>query len=121
MQITARKGIQKDDEGNLVAGQECTVEVEVGETLEDLISLCEGGADTVREKAVAQIVIEVQARIRSLMAAGMNDEAIKAEMANYKPGMAVRKVAVDPVVALKQKFATMSEEERSAIIAQLLG
>ena len=123
MEIVARKGIKKDEEGNIIAGTETTVNFEMGSTCDELAEICENGLSTVHEKACSQIKVDVQARVRALKEAGMEDDAIQAEIDKYVPGAAVKRVAVDPMVQITNKIASgdMTDDERQKLIDILMG
>lgn len=63
--------------------------------------------------------ITAQAAMRRLMEAGKSQEEIVTAMAAWKPGVSLDR-QVDPVKALMGKFATLTPEEQTKIIEDLM-
>ena len=93
--------------------REGILQYDFGDGLSDAIE--KFGDEVVFTNAVAQMKIGLQARMRAYLAEG-KDVASLAAM--WKPGVQLPK-SVDPVAAVKGAFATMSDEEKAALIAQI--
>jgi len=77
------------------------------------------GAEVVYANFVRSAVITAQAAIRRLLTMGKNQADIAAKMASWKPGVPLERV-VDAEAALMAKVASMSQEEKDALIEKLM-
>ena len=124
--ITAKYAQKIDGEFKLDADgkkiyTEVPAEFDFGETLEDLVKIAKGNKDAIYSNAVANLRVVLQAVIRTKHQAGFTPDQIQKEITDYVPGVAVRKVAADPIAAAKQAFAGMSEDKQKAFIKELMG
>ena len=79
------------------------------------------GEKVVYDKFVGASTVTLQGAMRRYAKAGKTDEEIQEIAAGWKPGEALKAQAVDPMVALKRKFATMTDEEKEAALQELMG
>ncbi len=93
--------------------REGSLQYDFGDNLADCVE--KFGDEVVFSNAVAQMKIGLQARMRAYLAEGKGVEALAAM---WKPGVQMPK-SVDPIAAAKAAFATMSPEERLAMIAKI--
>ena len=109
VEVTAKDG---KDEGAKAA----TVLVDLGENAQDAIERF--GADVVFSNYIANVKIGVQAGIRRYLKAGIDPAGIQAKFDNFKPGVTMDRI-VDPIAALANKMAAMTQEEREEAFATL--
>jgi hypothetical protein len=102
-----------------IGGEKKTVViyVDLGEDCEDAVTKFTGPVVFSNFKRSA--VITAQAAMRRYMEAGKGQEEVAVAMKDWKPGVALERVA-DPVGALKARFATMTEEEKQEVINKLM-
>ena len=109
IEITAKKEV----EGVL---QTATILYDFGENLEEMVA--KFGADVVFTNARASFKITGQGAMRRYLTSGLNQEAIEAKMAAWKPGVAIERT-VDPVAAILSKWGTMSDEDKADLLKKL--
>ena len=97
-------------------GKSLTVEYAMGETLAELVQTF--GEDVVYNVARQQLVIKLQAVIRSGLDKGASDEEIRNHVKAWRPGVAAR-FGVDALKVAESKFDSLTPEEQDAYIAQL--
>lgn len=114
--ITAKKTIKIEGEED--KNLEATVMYDFGDTLSDAVD--KFGEEIVFGCYSAQAKISGQAAIRRQMENGKSQEDITASMTDWKPGQKMERVT-DPVAALKAKMVLMSDEDRQALLADLMG
>ena len=95
---------------------EAVISLDLGEDLEDAITRF--GEGVVLSNFQASAKITAQAAMRRYMDAKKSPEEIVALMAEWKPGVTVKRTK-DPVADFKAKFAAMTAEEQAAAIADL--
>ncbi len=93
-----------------------TVEYDFGESVSDACELF--GEDVVMQGFVKSCKITAQSAMRRYLDAGLDEDAIQEKMDAWKPGVALERVS-DPVSAIKNKFASLSADEQTAIIEAL--
>ncbi len=86
-----------------------------GEDLDEMVELF--GAAVVFGYAKGQMVIRLQAAMRSRMKSGGD---IAGLMAEFKPGVALPKTPVDMEKATENYFSTLTEEDQDAMIERLM-
>lgn len=86
-----------------------------GADLEAMIELF--GNDVVFAYAKGQMVIRLQAAMRSRLSAGSDVAGLITE---FKPGVALPKTPKDMSKATENYFMTLSEEEQNAMISKLM-
>ena len=74
------------------------------------------GDETVFSNARANMKIVAQAGIRRCLEHGKDPTEF---LARFIPGTVTAAAAVDPVIAMKAKFATMDDEAKKAFLADL--
>ena len=95
---------------------EAVISLDLGEDLEDAIT--KFGEGVVFSNFQASAKITAQAAMRRYMDAKKSPEEITVLMAEWKPGVTVKRTK-DPVADFKAKFAAMNAEEQKAAIAEL--
>lgn len=90
--------------------------VDLGDNLEDAVERF--GGEVVFSNFKRAATITAQAAMRRFLEQGMSDNLVADKMNSWRPGVALER-NVDPVAALKAKFAKMSPEERAALLAEL--
>ena len=108
--ITAKAGKDAD-------AASASVNLNGPETIEEAIQMY--GGEAVLTNAMANFSVTMQGRIRADVKAGMDQAAIQAKHENDKMGVSLPKDQVDPVAAIKTKWASMTKEDRNALLAQL--
>jgi len=101
--VTAKKG-----------DNACAVQFDFGDNVEDMIN--KWGGDVTFTNAQANMKIVLQAGLRRCLEKGTDPVAYATA---FKPGVQSVGAAVDPVIAMKAKFATMSVEEKTAFLKEL--
>lgn len=109
VEIKARDGKEAD-------AKECTVNVQVPETIEEAIQVF--GGENVLSNALANWTVTLQGAVRRYMRAGKTKAEIQSLMGNAKMGMALERIS-DPKAAMLAKFQSMTPEERAAFIKEL--
>jgi len=109
IEITAKKEIEG-------VSRTATVLFNAGETLEEAVEMFT--APVVFTNAKASFKITAQSAIRRYITMGLDDEAIQAKMAAWKPGVAMER-NVDPVAAILGKWGTMTEAEKKDLLNKL--
>lgn len=94
------------------------VTYDFGADLDSMIELF--GADVVFTNARQSMKITAQAAMRRMLSAGKEQAEIQEAIASWKPGVQMERT-VDPVANFKNKFATMDDEAKKALIAELKG
>ena len=94
-----------------------SINIETGETATDLIAMYGDGA--VKTNALANWVVTLQSNMRSQMKKGATVEAIQANLANAKMGVAAAGVKVDPVQAYLAMFQSATPEKQKEMLAEL--
>lgn len=114
--ITAKKTIKVEgqEDNNL----EATILYDFGDNLSDAVD--KFGEEIVFGCYAAASKISGQAAIRRQLENGKTQEDITERMAEWKPGQKLERVT-DPVAALKAKLMTMTDEEKQAMLAELMG
>lgn len=74
------------------------------------------GEEVVFTNAQANMKVRLQAVLRTCLTKGISTADATAK---YVPGVQTATTAVDPVIGMKAKFATMDKEERKAFLAEL--
>jgi len=97
------------------SGNEAKIYYNFGEDLDEMVSLY--GDSVVYSYAKGQMVIRLQAAMRSRMLSGGD---IAGLMTEFKPGIALPKTPQDMSKATENYFATLSDEEQDAMIAKLM-
>ena len=93
-----------------------TISYDFGESCADA---CEKfGEDVVFAGFVKSAKITAQSAIRRYLNSGLEEGDIQGKMDAWKPGVALERVT-DPVGAIKNKFASLSEDDKLALIKQL--
>ncbi len=77
------------------------------------------GAEVVYANFVRSAVITAQAAIRRMLEAGSTQDQITEKMKSWAPGVPLERV-IDPVAAITAKMASMSQEEKDALIEKLM-
>lgn len=90
--------------------------IDLGDNLEDAVERF--GGEVVFSNFKRAATITAQAAMRRFMEQGLDEASVAAKMGSWRPGVALERT-VDPVAALKAKFAKMSPEERAALLAEL--
>lgn len=116
MKITAKKTI-KDENKVVVETREATVEYNFGDTLTDALELF--GEDSVFSAFLSKVKIDAQGAVRRMLENNLDSDKITEAMSAWKPGEKLERIK-DPVGNFKKHLASMSEEERDAMIAELL-
>jgi len=111
---TIKATVNMDDESQEVV----EVVYDFGDNLEEAAD--KFGEKVVFDRFVAASTVTLQGAIRRYKKAGKSDEEIQTIVSGWKPGETLKAVAVDPLVALKRKLATMSDEEKEATLKELL-
>ena len=92
---------------------EATINYDFGENLEEMV---EKFTDSVVfTNARAQMKITLQAAMRRRLEANQPTDDLAD---SWKPGVQMERI-VDPIAAAKAKYATMTDEERTAFLAEL--
>jgi hypothetical protein len=78
------------------------------------------GDDAVKSAAISDMIIAVQALIRSCIEKGKSDQEIQALINSWKPGVKTSLGPADPVEVLMKKFHAMTPEEQTAFQKDLL-
>lgn len=104
IEVTAKKG-----------EREATIQYDFGTDLTEMVE--KFGADVVHSNARANMKISLQGIMRRKLEAGETCDGL-AE--TWKPGVQLERT-VDPLATAKKALAGMTEEERQAFIAKLLG
>ncbi len=114
----------KDENGNAVTDEDgkvlwdaIAVDYDFGSTLDDAIALC--GEEAVHSQYKANSRVALQAIIRAKKKAGLDNTAIQAIVAAWKPGMVIEKTQIDPAVAIQNAFSTWSDEKKAKFLAKL--
>ena len=117
--VTAQVPEKKDAEGvvSQVAIGPFSINIETGETAVDLIAMY--GDSAVKTNALANWVVTLQSNMRSQMKRGAAVEAIQANLANAKMGVAAAGVKVDPVQAYLAMFQSATPEKQKEMLAEL--
>lgn len=97
--------------------REATCSYRLGKNLQEAVELF--GEGEVFEIFFAKGVVNLQARVRALLANGLTQAAIQADLDNYKLGDR-RRVATDVEGEMRRKLAGMSQEERAAYLQRIL-
>lgn len=113
--ITAKKTIKIEGEED--KNLEATVLFDFGDDLSDAVD--KFGEGVVFGCYAAQAKISGQAAIRRQLENGNTQEDVSARMTHWKPGQKLERVS-DPVAALKAKLMTMNDEEKQAMLAELM-
>jgi len=92
---------------------EATINYDFGENLEEMSE--KFGESVVFTNSRAQMKIVLQAAMRRRLEAGQPVDDLAD---NWKPGVQMERI-VDPIAAAKAKYATMTDEERTAFLAEL--
>lgn len=109
-EITARKEVNGEK-------KEVTIVTDLGENLADAVA--KFGEDVVFSNFCQSAVITAQAAMRRGLEKGKTNEEIVGYMAGWKPGVQLQR-QVDPLGALLSRVDKMSDEEKAAIIEQLM-
>ena len=96
--------------------KEITCMIDLGDSIEDATERF--GGEVVFSNFKRAATITAQAAMRRFMEQGLGDNQVADKMGSWRPGVALERT-VDPVAALKAKFAKMSPEERAALLAEL--
>lgn len=94
-----------------------SVTVVTGETAAEMIQLF--GDEAVKSNADANWRVTIQGNIRSALRAGKSATEIQAQLGTAKLGVATRGVAVDPIQAYVNMFATATPKEQEAMLKKL--
>jgi len=97
-------------------GRTVTVSYNFGNSLGEMADLF--GEEIVFSNAKANMVIGLQARIRSLIKTEKSDEEIQAEISAWKPGIKVTRTG-DPVAKIISKAEKLDSQKIEATIAAL--
>lgn len=108
--VTAKKKINDED-------VVLTIDVDLGDDLGDAID--KFGEDVVYSGFAANAKITCQAAMRREMGTGKTEDQIRERMGEWKPGIKLARVAVDPIQAFKAKLALMDDEERMEALSEL--
>lgn len=92
--------------------REITVTAEIPDSLNGLVEAY--GEEAVASAASGSIKIALQGYVRSMLEANATDEKILDAVATWKPG-----TKKDSVTSLIGKVATMSDDEKAALMAAL--
>jgi len=121
--IAARYQV-KDENNNAVLDaegkamwQECSVEYDLGDTLDGAAE--KFGSDVVFSQFKANARVVIQGIIRAKLKAGLTPEKIQEFISTYVLGVAVEKTQVDPVAAVKAAFATWTPEKQKEYLREL--
>jgi len=121
--ISARYQV-KDENGNAVLDgegkavwQECSVEYDLGDSIEAASE--KFGSDVVFSQFKANARVVIQGIIRAKLKAGLSAEKIQEFISTYVLGVAVEKTQVDPVQAVKAAFATWTPEKQKEYLREL--
>ncbi len=104
IEVTAKKG-----------EREATIVYDFGKDLDEMVS--KFGGEIVHQNARANMKISLQGIMRRRLEAG---EACEDLVETWKPGTVMERT-VDPLATAKKAMAGMSEDEKQAFIAELLG
>lgn len=96
---------------------EAAVEYDLGDTLD--LAAEKFGADVIFSNFKANARVTVQGIIRSKLKAGLTPDAIQSFMDTYVLGVALEKVQVNPVDAVKAAFMTWSPEKQKEYLKSL--
>lgn len=114
----------KDEHNNAVLDEEGKptwqlneVEFDFGDDLDGAVDLC--GADVVFSQYKANAKVALQGIIRAKTKAGLEPSAIQTLVNAWKPGMVAERTSVDPATAIKNAFATWSDEKKAEFLSQL--
>ena len=119
--VTARYNL-KDENGNVIKDAEGKPKFVEISAKYDLEKAWNGVSEEIRKSNFgANVTVTVQSRMRSLHKAGATPDAIQADLDAWLPGMVTKKIAVDPIQAAKQAFATWSPEKQKAFLKELQG
>ena len=105
IEVTANKG-----------SKSLTVSYDFGDNLQDAIA--KFGEDVVFSNMQQSMKISLQALIRRGFDKGLDDAAIVAQAATWKPGVASQRVA-DPVATITAKWAALDPEARAELLKKL--
>lgn len=97
--------------------RESSIQYDFGENAADAIQRY--GDDVVFSQFIAAAKITAQGAMRRMLEAGKTQEEITAKMADWKPGVALTREAVDPIQAALARFGTMDAEAQKEFMAQL--
>lgn len=124
METVQAKMQLKDKDDNIILDEEgkpawtsCSVDYDFGDNLDQAIELC--GPEAVHSNYKANARVGLQAIIRGKLKAGHTPETIQASVKEWRPGMVMDKVAVDPAVAIKAVFASYSPEKQAEFLKSL--
>jgi len=109
IEVTAKKLI--NDESKVA-----TILFDSGENLDEMVE--KFTAAVVFTNARASFKITAQSAIRRYLEAGLDESAITAKMATWKPGVAMERT-VDPVAAIVGAWGTMSEAAKADLLKKL--
>ncbi len=105
IEVTAKKG-----------DKACNISYDFGDDLDSMTK--KYTPDVVFSNARANMKIVLQAGLRRCLE--HNKDPVEFA-ARFVPGMVTAAAAVDPVVAMKAKFATMDDAEKAAFLKDLKG
>jgi len=100
---------------NPKVGRHVEVEYDFGDNLQDAVE--KFGEDVVFSQFKQKCKVALQAVLRNWLAAGVSDEEIQNKVQAWKIGLGPQKK--DPKQKLLEKFASMSDEEKKAFLAEL--
>jgi len=92
----------------------CVESYDFGDNLADMTG--KFNEDVVFSQARAHMKIVLQAGLRRALEAGQSTAEFAAK---FIPGIQTAAAAVDPIVAMKAKFATMDEDAKRAYLKEL--
>ena len=105
IEVTANKG-----------SRSLTVSYDFGDNLQDAVA--KFGEDVVFSNMQQSMKISLQALIRRGIDKATEDEAIIAQAAAWKPGVASQRAA-DPVASITAKWAALTPEARAELLKKL--
>ena len=95
-------------------GQDCEVEYDFGNDLDNAIELF--GKETVFGYFKGQATVRLQAGLRSAMERGIDPAAFAR---GWKPGVTAPSIAADPFSAAVSAYARMTDEEKANFLSTL--
>lgn len=111
----------RDIKAKTAGGEPVTCKYDFGDSLEDLIALCDkGDADgnaVVLSNAVANMTIAIQDVIRAGLKAEKSQAEIQKEVSAWTPG--IKKRGKSKSEKLKEEFESLSAEEKQEMLARL--
>jgi len=94
-----------------------SVNVNIPETPEERLEYF--GLPAVDSQAMAKFTIKIQDKIRAAIKAGVTQEALQAEMTNYKMDTVSPRAKADPKTKVLTGFDALSDDEKREILADL--